>query len=113
MNVMKMRNGTRAHAGTTDFAAETVAGSDCVAGGVARFLGLDVGAETVKLIELLRDGESLRVGRCEILEHEKAPGPFLLKNRERWNWSSADGAAVTGRFSTQIDLPRIPVSRGG
>lgn len=77
----------------------------------ARFLGLDVGAETVKLLEVWRDGERLRVGRCEILEHGKKPGPVLLEALRRWDWSDADGAAVTGRFSAQLNLPRVPAKQ--
>jgi activator of 2-hydroxyglutaryl-CoA dehydratase/predicted nucleotide-binding protein (sugar kinase/HSP70/actin superfamily) len=79
--------------------------------GAQRFLGLDVGAETVKLVELLRDGEKLRVGHSEIFEHGKKPGPHLLELLPRLRWPDFGGAAVTGRFSTQLNLPRIPAKQ--
>ena len=76
-----------------------------------RFLGLDVGAETAKYVELMRDGESLRVGRREIFEHDKAPGAALLAALPRWDWAGAAGATVTGRFSAQLNLPRVPAKQ--
>ena len=79
--------------------------------GAQRFLGLDVGAETVKWVELLREGENLRLAKCEIFEHGKKPGPRLLELWDRWNWPGVSAAAVTGRFSTQFNLPRIPAKQ--
>ena len=78
---------------------------------VGRFLGLDVGAETVKVVELLREGEDLRIGHREIVEHGKKPGPLLLESLKRWNWPGVSGAAVSGRFSTQVNLPRVPAKQ--
>src|SRR5664279_1441217 len=77
----------------------------------ARFLGLDVGAETVKFVELVSEGGNLHVGHREIFEHGKKPGRILRESLPRWNWSIADGAAVTGRFSAQINLPRVPAKQ--
>ena len=74
-----------------------------------RFLGIDAGAETLKLIELLRDGDGLRIGRRDILEHGKQPAAVLLDALRRWDWASANGAAASGRFALRINLPRIPV----
>ncbi len=79
--------------------------------GVQRFIGLDVGAETVKLAELCREGTNLRLGHHEIIEHGKKPGPCLVELLERWNWPGVSGAAVTGRFSAQINLPRVPAKQ--
>ena len=76
-----------------------------------RFLGLDIGAETVKLVEVLREGGHLRIGHREIIEHDKQPGQLLRESLPRWNWPDASGAAVTGRFSTQINLPRVPAKQ--
>jgi predicted CoA-substrate-specific enzyme activase len=77
----------------------------------ARFIGIDVGAETVKLLELLRNRDNLGIGRMEILEHHKNPGPVLRETLQHWDWSGIDGAAVSGRFSSQINLPRIPTKQ--
>lgn len=76
-----------------------------------RFIGVDAGAETIKLIELLRCGTALRVGRHEILEHGKKPGLALVAALRRWDWSTADGASASGRFASQLDLPRVPVKQ--
>jgi activator of 2-hydroxyglutaryl-CoA dehydratase/predicted nucleotide-binding protein (sugar kinase/HSP70/actin superfamily) len=74
----------------------------------SRSIGIDIGAETVKLVELLHGSSGTRIGRREMLEHGKRPGPVLLEALRRWEWHSADAAAVTGRFASQIDLPRVP-----
>ena len=74
----------------------------------ARFLGIDAGAETLKVVEIFHEPSGLRVGRGEIIEHGKAPGPALLKALEQWDWAGAQGAAVSGRFADRVDLPRIP-----
>jgi predicted CoA-substrate-specific enzyme activase len=76
-----------------------------------RFLGFDVGTETVKLVEVHREDGKLRVRQFEIFEHGKKPGPQLLELLPRWNWPGVSGAAVTGRFSTQINLPRVPAKQ--
>lgn len=75
----------------------------------ARFIGVDAGAETIKLIELQRNGTELSVTRWEIVEHGKKPGPALVEALQRWNWDSATGAAVCGRFAGQINLPPVPL----
>ena len=76
-----------------------------------RFIGVDVGAETVKLVELLRDEDGLRVNRRDIFEHGKKPGSALLEAMRCWNWDTANGAVVSGRFAGQIRLPRIPTKQ--
>jgi predicted CoA-substrate-specific enzyme activase len=76
-----------------------------------RFVGIDVGAETVKLVELLRDQDGLHIGRTDIQEHGKNPGPVLVETLRQWGWTGINGAAVSGRFSSQINLPRIPTKQ--
>jgi activator of 2-hydroxyglutaryl-CoA dehydratase/predicted nucleotide-binding protein (sugar kinase/HSP70/actin superfamily) len=80
-------------------------------GPCSRFVGIDAGAESIKMVEVSPDAGKIRIVRREILEHGKRPGQCLLESLERWNWSGATGAAVTGRFSTQINLPRIPAKQ--
>ena len=74
----------------------------------SRFLGSDIGAETLKLVEVLKDGDSCKIVRQEILEHDKKPGGELIDMLQRSGWSTAGGATVTGHLSTQINLPRVP-----
>ncbi len=77
----------------------------------ARFIGIDVGAETVKLVELIREEGNLRLSRHEIIEHGKKPGPVLIEALQRWDWARASGASISGRFSSQARLPRIPTKQ--
>ncbi|HEV2210794.1 MAG TPA: BadF/BadG/BcrA/BcrD ATPase family protein [Verrucomicrobiae bacterium] len=79
--------------------------------GIGRFLGIDIGAETIKLVELWREPQGLRIGRSEVLEHGNTPRPKLLEALARWDWSSVSGARVSGRFSTQVNLSRIPTKQ--
>ncbi len=74
----------------------------------ARFLGIDVGAEMLKLLELTRADDGLRISRYETIEHGKKPGSCLLSALQRWDWRGFSGATVTGRLAAQINLPRIP-----
>jgi predicted CoA-substrate-specific enzyme activase len=74
-------------------------------------VGIDAGAETIKMAEVSLDAGKIRFVRWKILEHGKRPGRCLLESLESWNWSEAGGAAVSGRFSTQINLPRIPAKQ--
>ncbi len=76
-----------------------------------RFIGIDAGAETLKLIELVREAGHVRIARRETIEHGKQPGPVLLEALRRWNWDTVTAAAATGRFSAQLNLPRIPVKQ--
>ena len=66
-----------------------------------RFLGIDVGAETIKLIELVRDqdGVTLAQVRRRIVEHHKKPEMVLRELLAEWDWATVTGAAVCGRFS--------------
>ncbi|HEX5400327.1 MAG TPA: BadF/BadG/BcrA/BcrD ATPase family protein, partial [Verrucomicrobiae bacterium] len=76
-----------------------------------RHLGIDASAETIKLVELRRDGNGLRIERAEILEHGKNPGRVLREALKDWDWPGVAAAAVSGRFSTQVNLPRIPAKQ--
>src|ERR1039457_5317039 len=77
----------------------------------SRFVGIDAGAETVKLVELMGDGDGLRIERIEILQHGQIPGPVLRETLCHWDWSDVAGAAVSGHFSSQINLRRIPAKQ--
>jgi hypothetical protein len=63
----------------------------------SRFIGIDAGAETLKLVELLRSKSGWRVGRCEVIEHGKKPASALLNALSRIDWQTASKGAVTGR----------------
>jgi activator of 2-hydroxyglutaryl-CoA dehydratase/predicted nucleotide-binding protein (sugar kinase/HSP70/actin superfamily) len=76
-----------------------------------RYVGIDVGAETVKLVELERRGEGLVCTRKRLVEHRKEPGRALLDELAGWGWEGVDGAAAVGRLARLVDLPRVPVKR--
>lgn len=77
-----------------------------------RFVGIDVGAETVKVVELLQlaDGRLRWVGQ-HIVEHHKEPNETLLRILETIAWDELAGAAVTGRASRQVELERVPAKQ--
>ncbi len=76
-----------------------------------RFLGIDVGAETIKVIEVLRQGPELRTGRRRLVEHHKEPALRLLELLGEFDWASLSGAAVCGRLSRLVKLPRVPTKQ--
>ena len=76
-----------------------------------RFVGIDVGAETLKVVELRRDSGVLsEVGRW-LVPHGKAPVPHLTALLAQIGWEGVAGAAVTGRLGRAIALARIPTSQ--
>ena len=74
-------------------------------------MGLDVGAETLKVVELVREKGALRVRHLEIVEHGKQPGACLLDLLESRSWSEVASATATGRFSSQINLTNVPTKQ--
>ncbi|MBI4818003.1 MAG: CoA activase [Deltaproteobacteria bacterium] len=76
-----------------------------------RYVGVDVGAETVKIVELLREGPKLSVGRRFASEHRKEPGPLIQRVWKDWDLGSAVSAAVCGRLGRQLALERVPVKQ--
>ena len=76
-----------------------------------RFLGIDIGAETIKLVELVRVGGELHWTRRQLVEHGKEPGPVLQRLLRDWQWDTVQAATVSGRFSKQVKLPRVPTQQ--
>ena len=75
------------------------------------FVGIDLGAETTRLIEIERDGESVSIRRRFFEPHGKRPGAGLRTHLEQFGWPSVHGAAVTGRLARLVRLPRVPVKQ--
>ncbi|MBI3184327.1 MAG: CoA activase [Myxococcales bacterium] len=73
-----------------------------------RFIGIDIGAETVKVAEVTREGESLRWTRRAIAEHHQEPRWALTLLLQDFDWGGLKGAASTGRLSRLLGLPRVP-----
>jgi predicted CoA-substrate-specific enzyme activase len=78
---------------------------------MSRHIGIDVGAETVKVVELTREGRELRWSRRQVADHHKDPGGTLLRLLGDWNWERVDGAAVSGRLGRQVALLRVPTKQ--
>jgi predicted CoA-substrate-specific enzyme activase len=74
-----------------------------------RFLGIDLGAETLKIAELTRGSGELRWTGRRLVDHDKEPGPRLLGLLSTLEWESVRSAAVTGRFGRLVQLPLVPV----
>jgi predicted CoA-substrate-specific enzyme activase len=73
-----------------------------------RFLGIDIGCETIKLAELCESGAGLEWVRGEMHPHDKDPVRVLRDALAGIGWGELDGAVVTGRLSGLVSLPRIP-----
>jgi len=77
-----------------------------------RYLGIDVGAETLKVVEVraVAGGDAV-CGRRRLVEHGKDPGRALLGLLDEFDWETAAGAAVTGRLARLFRLPHVPVQQ--
>ncbi len=78
---------------------------------MARFIGIDVGAETIKVVELAQQGRELVCARREVVDHHKDPGAALLGLLRGWSWETVEGAAVCGRLGRQVALMRVPAKQ--
>ncbi|MEI8254720.1 MAG: BadF/BadG/BcrA/BcrD ATPase family protein, partial [Deltaproteobacteria bacterium] len=78
---------------------------------MSRFIGIDVGAEAIKVVEITDDGGTQRWTRRHVVEHDKEPGGALLALLADWDWPHVDGATVTGRFSRLVQLERVPTKQ--
>jgi predicted CoA-substrate-specific enzyme activase len=76
-----------------------------------RYIGIDLGAETLKVAELIGTRGDWTLGRRQCLEHHKNPGGCLRAALEGMEWDGVHGAAVTGRLSRQIGLLRVPLQQ--
>jgi activator of 2-hydroxyglutaryl-CoA dehydratase/predicted nucleotide-binding protein (sugar kinase/HSP70/actin superfamily) len=77
-----------------------------------RFIGIDVGAESLKIVELVREaGGRLVWSRSHAAEHHKEPRAALRAALGGWGFAAADGAAVTGRLSRLVDVERVPAQQ--
>jgi activator of 2-hydroxyglutaryl-CoA dehydratase/predicted nucleotide-binding protein (sugar kinase/HSP70/actin superfamily) len=73
-----------------------------------RFVGIDVGAEAVKVAEVAGDPGALRWTRRARLDHHKDPAPVLRDLLASWGWGEVAAAAATGRLGRQLTLDRVP-----
>jgi len=73
-----------------------------------RTIGIDVGAETVKVVELAGEPGRLDWTRRARIEHQKDPSSALERVLRDWDWDSAQAACATGRLGRLLAVERIP-----
>jgi activator of 2-hydroxyglutaryl-CoA dehydratase len=76
-----------------------------------RYIGIDIGSETIKVVEIEARGDRLLLSRSACVEHRKEPEPYLSRILNQWDFDTIQGAAVTGRLSRSINLPRVPTKQ--
>jgi predicted CoA-substrate-specific enzyme activase len=74
-----------------------------------RAIGIDVGAETLKVVEVSPEGGRLAWTRRALVEHGGDPGPHLRALLASWGWDDVAGAAACGRIGRRVNLPQVPV----
>ena len=74
-----------------------------------RWLGIDLGAERIKVAEVVEDGGALSLGRAWVREHGQNPAGTLLDILAEAGWDESDGCAATGRMAAMVRMPRIPL----
>lgn len=79
--------------------------------GGERYLGIDLGAETLKVVELVRTATGTTWGRPRLVEHGRHPRRALAEVLAEFDWPRVRGAAVTGRLGQGVRLPRIPIKQ--
>jgi hypothetical protein len=57
-----------------------------------RYIGIDVGAETIKLAEIAGYDDGLKLVRHAMVPHGKEPGVRLLELLRAWDWSTETSA---------------------
>ncbi|MFZ5476375.1 MAG: acyl-CoA dehydratase activase-related protein [Myxococcota bacterium] len=73
-----------------------------------RFLGLDVGAESVKIAEVLVADGAVTIGRRLATDHHKDPAAAVARLCGDLDWATVTAAAATGRGARMLNLPRVP-----
>jgi predicted CoA-substrate-specific enzyme activase len=73
-----------------------------------RYVGIDIGAETIKVAEIAGFDDGLKLVRHAVVPHGKEPGPRLQELLRSWDWSTVTSAAATGRLGRQLALERLP-----
>jgi predicted CoA-substrate-specific enzyme activase len=75
---------------------------------IPRYIGVDVGAETVKVVELAGEPGRLAWTRRARLDHQKDPSAALVGLLREWGWDSVRAACATGRLGRSLSVERIP-----
>ncbi|HEV2722476.1 MAG TPA: BadF/BadG/BcrA/BcrD ATPase family protein, partial [Thermoanaerobaculia bacterium] len=71
-------------------------------------VGIDIGSETIKVVELVAAGDEFKCTRRAVHEHAKQPAAAVTEILRTWEWDGVSLAAVTGRFGRVTTLAQIP-----
>ncbi|MHC4322352.1 MAG: acyl-CoA dehydratase activase, partial [Planctomycetota bacterium] len=73
-----------------------------------RYLGIDLGAETIKFILLERQNDQLVITYDYIIAHDKNPIHAFKKAISKLDWESLTSVVTTGRISRVLNVERVP-----
>ena len=73
-----------------------------------RYLGIDLGAETIKFILLERRKGQLVITYEFIVAHDKNPLHAFKKGISKLDWESLTSVVTTGRISRVLNVERVP-----
>ena len=76
-----------------------------------RVLGIDAGAETLKLVELAQIDGQWTIQRRYRMEHGKEPQALLDRLYREWDATTFSSAALTGRLGRQFSFARVPLQQ--
>lgn len=82
-----------------------------VKSGSSRFLGVDIGAETIKIVEINKSNGDLSLSRWLIQEHHKQPVNAFRELASNLELHKIDGINICGRLSRLLKLPHIPTQQ--
>ena len=67
-----------------------------------RYLGIDVGAETVKVAELTLGDADLCWTTRHRIEHHRQPGPHLLRLLQDLDWENVSGGLASVSWTPKL-----------
>ncbi|MFA5625389.1 MAG: acyl-CoA dehydratase activase-related protein [Bradymonadales bacterium] len=73
-----------------------------------RYIGLDLGAENIKIVEIIEENAKKTLTRAKIVAHGKDPRGALQALLKDFDYDSIDGIAICGRLSRNANILRVP-----
>ena len=73
-----------------------------------RYLGIDLGAETIKFVVVEKSDDGVRISCRRRAEHRKDPAKALKAVLSELDWGGLTAVVTTGRLSRMLNLERIP-----
>ena len=73
-----------------------------------RFIGFDMGAETIRMAEVVLRNGFTSIHALEQIPHRGDVAGAIAQLLTLVDWSEIDGAGTTGRMSVTLNLPNIP-----